>query len=113
MSEEREGIALLKNVVTEVAGSLPPPRRSRKGSRPIVWGLAAAAVLVTVLAVGRLLRPQEAPPPPARVPVEVLALRLGGRDARVRMIDSAAAGSIVVIAAPGTAPEPRPEEGIR
>jgi hypothetical protein len=112
MNEERDGIGLLREVVTEVADSLPPPRRQPKAARPIVWGLAAAAALVAVLVAGRFLLPREVPQHP-RAPVEVLALRLGGRDARVRVIDSPAAGSIVVVAVPGATPEPRSEGGIR
>jgi hypothetical protein len=113
MREERGGIDLLRKVVTEVADSLPPPRRQRTAMRPVVWGLATAAALVAVLVLGRFLLPRGAPSLQPRPPVEVLALRLGGRNARVRVIDSPAAGSIVVVAVPGATPGPRSEEGIR
>jgi hypothetical protein len=55
-----------------------------------------AAVLAAALG-GRVLLRRS---PTVLAPVEVLALRIDGEDARVEVIDSSRAGSIVVVARP-------------
>jgi len=94
MTDERTGIDLLRRAVGEVAASLPPPRRARRPAlRPVAWVLAGAAVVIAALVIGHPLR-QEAPSRPL---VEVVSLRIQGRETRARIVESAAAGSIVVV----------------
>lgn len=112
MNDDRVGIELLERVVEQVAGSLPRPRARARARRPIVLGLAAAVVLAAILA-GIRLAARRSGGQDARPPIDVLALRLGGRDVRARVIDSAQAGSIVVVAVPGEQGGSRPGEAVR
>ena len=110
MTDARTGIERLREAVDEVAASLPPPRRARRRPlRPLAWALAGAAVVVAALLLGHSWY-REVPPRPM---VEVLSLRFRGREARVKVVESAAAGSIVVVPLSGEPERSRVEGGIR
>ncbi len=110
MTEEGTGIVRLREVVDEVAASLPPPRRARGRSfRPLALAFAGAAAVVAALLLGRTWR-REVPPRPA---VEVLSLRFHGREAPVKVVESAAAGSIVVLPLSRDGERSRAEGGVR
>jgi hypothetical protein len=112
MTEERDGIDLLRDVVGEIADSMPQPRRRRNVARRVLWGSVAALLLVALGVAAGLLRPTRSPSGP-RLPVEVLALRVRGREAQVRVIDSPTAGSIVIVAVPSEAAARRTGEEVR
>jgi hypothetical protein len=110
MSDARPGIERLREVVDDVAASLPPPRRARRRPlRPLAWALAGAAVVVAALLLGRWWH-REVPPRPV---VEVLSLQFRGREVRARVVESKAAGSIVVVPLSPEPGRPQVEGGIR
>ncbi len=92
---DQAGIELLKESIEKVAATLPASAatRSTRSKRRWRW-LAAAAVIVgvAVFAGALWLRPWAA----KASSVEVVSLKINGEPARVKVIDSAAAGSIVV-----------------
>lgn len=93
MTDDGSGIERLRSVVREVAASLPPPRRRIPSpARPLAWALAGA-VVVAVLLLGRPVIRES----PVHPPVEVLSIRIHGHTATARVVDSAEAGSIVVV----------------
>jgi len=111
MSDERDGIEMLRKAIDDVAERLPAPSPGRRVSA-VSWAVVAACVIAAAaVATYRLvLRPagpvapadaitQAAPPTPAAPPslgVEVKLLRVRGRDVGARVFDAARAGTVVV-----------------
>lgn len=111
MNAGEDGLGRLKDVIAEVAASLPPARRRGvRVVRHLAWaGAAAALILAAAFGGVRLLHTHRS----SRPPVEVLLLRVAGEDAEVEVIDSAGTGSIVVVARPAAGKEAGVKGGAR
>jgi hypothetical protein len=91
MSEERDGLSLLKETIEEVAVDIESQEQPSSFSRKSSALLAAAALLFAVLLGYQILRT------PQTTEVEVLDLRIGGRPVRARIVEGAAPSTIIIM----------------
>lgn len=94
MEDDRRGIDLLRSAIGEVADSVPSTGRARQvHPTPWIWA-AAAAVVLAVAGAWTIARRDEAPKPD--LGIDVLVLKIHGRDVSARVFEATEAGTIVV-----------------
>ena len=104
MSEDRSGIDELRAAIDEVARDIERRQTERRRPRPARWlaVVAGAAVILIVLLIGirgtSMLRPS---PREVAPEVEVLVLKIHGRDVRARIVEDQAPATIIVMPQPG------------
>ena len=91
MSEERDGLALLKESIEEVAVEIEARKQPSSFPGKSSALLAAAALLIAVLLGYQILRK------PQSAEVEVLDLRIEGRPVRARIVEGAAPSTIIIM----------------
>jgi len=92
MSEERDGLSILKEKIEQVAADIesrPASDSSFRRASSIV--LAAAALLAVILLGLQLMRR------PATTEVEILELRIDGRPVGARIVEGAAPSTIIIV----------------
>jgi anti-sigma-K factor RskA len=102
MNDDGRGIETLRAAVEEVAVDIE--RRAVRRRRPTSWipGLAVAAAVVAIaLLIGSFWAPR-----PGSSEVEVIELRLHGREVRARIVEDAESGTIIVMPQPDGATSP-------
>lgn len=108
MSNERDGIEVLRKAIAEVAERLPARSPARRVTG-ISWTVVAASVIAAAaIAAYRLVPRPVDQAAPASFGVEVKLLRVRGQDVGVRVFDAARAGTVVVAPAIGRKDVPRP-----
>jgi hypothetical protein len=91
MSEERDGLAVLKETIEEVTVEIESRKQPSSFPRKSSALLAAAALLIAVLLGYQILRK------PQSAEVEVLDLRIEGRPVRARIVEGAAPSTIIIM----------------
>jgi hypothetical protein len=90
MSEQQDGLSLLKETIEQVASDVESERRPRPRLAPRVL-LAAAALLIVVLLGYQFMRN------PRTAEVEVIELRIEGRPVGARIVEGAAPSTIIIV----------------
>lgn len=106
MDDDASGVDLLRHAVDDVAATLPRARPAQPGRAALRVGVAAAALLAVAGAwtiarragdgPGVARRESVAPAEGKVLGIDVLVLKIHGRDVSPRVFEATAAGTIVV-----------------